>query len=259
LSTSVKQQIQSEDLYGNDSHAVTEQSDVSLANFQRSDQSNSIAQFTPTGQGQTFEVAQYSSSVVPWTYIIFKPLSLVTGLADQQLLSIFLIVALVLVITVFSGLLIGRRLALPILYSVSLLRKSNISLKELADEESAIATEQNWMVEAAQTALKSVQYYTNATAVAANRISKLSNDITPITLNQDPNRYNQSLQEMVETAAYIERALKHQETMNEKLAMSLRVTTQATEQLTKGANATNDAAAQMEYIVGELTSVVGES
>ena len=46
------------------------------------------------------------------------------------------------------------------------------------------------------------------------------------------------------------------ETMNEKLATSLRVTTQATEQLTRGASSTNEAATQMEYIVQQLTSVV---
>ena len=63
---------------------------------------------------------------------------------------------------------------------------------------------------------------------------------------------------MMEAAAYIERSVKHQETMNDRLATSLRVTTQATEQLTRGATSTNEAASQMEYIVEQLTSVVGE-
>jgi hypothetical protein len=66
------------------------------------------------------------------------------------------------------------------------------------------------------------------------------------------------LGEIAEAASYIERSVKHQKTMNDKLETSLRVTTQVTEQLTRGATSTNEAAGQMEYIVKQLTSVVGE-
>ena len=45
--------------------------------------------------------------------------------------------------------------------------------------------------------------------------------------------------------------------MNEKLLTTLRVTTHATEQLTHGAEATDDAATQLEHIVSQLTSAVG--
>ncbi len=258
LSQETRQRIQDEDLYGNDSNAVTSQGDNQLSDFQAHSQAGNITQFQPVGQNQVFEVARYGSSVVPWTYVLFKPLNAVTGLADQQLLGIFLTVALVLVLAIAIGLIIGRNLAFPILRSVSLLRKSNIALKTLADEENVVATEQSWMVEASQVALKSVQYYTNATAVAAKRINTLSSDLSQNIQYLDKNKLQQALKEMSEAATYIERAIKHQETMNEKLATSLRVTTQATEQLTRGASSTNDAAAQMEYIVGQLTSVVGE-
>ncbi len=258
LSTTTQQRIKDEGLYGNDTNPVTVQEDPPLANFQSNGQGGNITQFTPAGQGQTFEVARYGSSVVPWTYVIFKPLNVITGLADQQLIGVFIVVALVLIIVIVVGLVIGRNLTFPILRSVSLLRKSNTSLKALADEENVIATEQSWMIEALQVALKSVQYYTNATSVATKRISSLSADLSRDIQYLDKNKLQQGLNEMSEAASYIERAIKHQETMNEKLATSLRVTTQATEQLTKGASSTNEAAAQMEYIVGQLTSVVGE-
>jgi len=258
LSKTTLQRIKDEGLYGNDTNAVTVQADQQLANFQSNGQGGNITQFTPAGQQQTFEVARYGSSVVPWTYVLFKPLNVVTGIADQQLIGIFIVIALVLILVVAVGLVVGRNLAFPILRSVSLLRKSNTSLKALADEENVIATEQSWMVEALQIALKSVQYYTNATSVAAKRISALSTDVSRDIQYLDKNKLQQVLNEMSEAASYIERAIKHQEAMNEKLATSLRVTTQATEQLTKGASSTNEAAAQMEYIVEQLTSVVGE-
>jgi methyl-accepting chemotaxis protein len=258
LSPAIQQRIQAENLYGNDTNAVNLQPDPQLASFQQNSQGGNITQLTPTGMQQTFEVARFGSSVVPWTYVLFKPLNVVTGLADQQLVGIFLIVALMLALAITIGLITGRSLALPILRSVSLLRKSNLALKTLADEENVIATEQSWMVEASQVALKSVQYYTNATSVAAKQISTLSNELTRDIQYLDKNKLQQSLKEMAEAASYIERAIKHQESMNEKLSTSLRVTTQATEQLTRGASSTNDAAAQMEYIVGQLTSVVGE-
>jgi len=258
LAQDVRQRIQEEDLYGNDSNAVTVQGDSGLASFQQNSMNGNITNFNPSGQQQTYEVARYGSSVVPWTYVLFKPLNTITGLADQQLIGIFLTVAFVLVLAVAIGLLIGRNLAFPILRSVALLRKSNVTLKTLADEENVVAAEQTWMVEASQVALKSVQYYTNASSLAAERINTLSTDLSRDIHYLDKNKLQQALREMKEAATYIERAIKHQETMNEKLATSLRVTTQATEQLTRGASATNDAATQMEYIVGQLTSVVGE-
>jgi hypothetical protein len=51
--------------------------------------------------------------------------------------------------------------------------------------------------------------------------------------------------------------VKHQESSNEKLAAALRVTTRAMEQLTHGAKSTDEAAAQLEGIVRQLTDVVG--
>ncbi|HTK09149.1 MAG TPA: cache domain-containing protein [Ktedonobacteraceae bacterium] len=258
LEPKIQQQIQNENLYGNDTNVVNTQADPQLMNFAQDHQANNITQFTPAGQQQAFEVARFGSSVVPWTYVLFKPLNDVTGLADQQLIGIFVIVTLVLILAVVAGLVIGRNLALPILRSVTLLRTSNVALKTLADEEAVIATEQTWMVEASEVALKSVQYYTNATSLAARRINNLSSELAQNIQYLDKSKLQKSLQEVMEAASYIERSIKHQETMNEKLATSLRVTTQATEQLTRGASSTNDAAAQMEYIVEQLTSVVGE-
>ncbi|GHO62407.1 hypothetical protein KSC_012990 [Ktedonobacter sp. SOSP1-52] len=165
---------------------------------------------------------------------------------------------LVLVAVLGIGVVVGRNLALPILRAVMLLRESNLALKTLADEESAVVAEQSWMVEASQVAFKSVQYYTNSTSVAAQRINALSQDLVRDIRFLNREKLQKALNDIAEAASYIERSIKHQEKMNDKLETSLRVTTQVTEQLTRGATSTNEAASQMEYIVKQLTSVVGE-
>jgi methyl-accepting chemotaxis protein len=185
-------------------------------------------------------------------------MGVVTGIADQQLFSIIATVVIVLVLAVGIGVITGRRIAQPIARSVRSLRRNSVSLKTLANEEHTVATEQSWMVEASQVAQESVKYYTKAASIAARRIHTIGTELTKNPRSFDAFKLQRSLQEMVEAAEYIERAIHHQENMNEKLATALRVTTQATEQLTKGAKSTDDAATQLEYIVGQLTAVVGE-
>jgi methyl-accepting chemotaxis protein len=184
-------------------------------------------------------------------------MNVVTDIADQQLLSTFLIIVLVLILAVAIGVTTGRSIARPILHSVASLRDNSQSLKTLADEENVVATEQSWMVEASQVALASIKYYTNAVSVASQRIQSIGVEIGQSPSLLDEHKVNRTLQEMAAIATYIERAVKHQEAMNEKLGISLRVTTQAAEQLTKGAKSTDDAAAQLEHVVEQLISVVG--
>ena len=186
------------------------------------------------------------------------PLNVFTGIADQQLLTTILVALLMLVIALIIGLLVGRRVALSILRSVSLLHKNSEALKSLAEEEHVMATEQGWMVEASQTALDSVRYYTNATGVAIQRIQMLGTGLLRDQQNLSTRKLNKSLQDIVSAANYIERATHHQETMNDKLQMTLRVTNQSSDQLTHGATSTNEAASQIETIVEQLTAVVGE-
>jgi hypothetical protein len=68
---------------------------------------------------------------------------------------------------------------------------------------------------------------------------------------------NKSLRNMAEAAKYINLAIQHQKNANEKLAAALRVTTRASDQLTKGAKSTDEAATELEDIVQQLMSVVG--
>ncbi len=257
LPADFQQSIKGENLYGNATTAVTSIADDKLASIQNNAQSPLIFSFDPTGQGQTFEAAMYNSTVVPWTYYVLKPLSTVTGLADQQLLGIFVVVAVMILLALVIGVQVSRRIAAPIIRSVSSLRKNSLSLKTLADEEQVVATEQSWMVEASQVALQSIRYYTNAASIAAQRLADLSTELMRQSDNFDDFRLNKSLKNISEAARYVDLAVKHQESANEKLAAALRVTTRAMEQLTNGAKSTDDAAVQLEYIVRQLTDVVG--
>ncbi len=256
LSAAFLQQVKSENIYGNSTTPVSTIADPTLASIQNGTQSSAIFQLDPTGQSQTYEAARYTSTVVPWTYYILTPLSTVTGAADQQLLSIILIITLMLFLAIFVGLQVGRRITSPILRSVSSLRENSLALKTLADEERVVATEQSWMIEASQVALHSVKYYTNAAGIAMRRLTAIGTELA-----QNPQRYDeralqQALREMLEAATYMQRVIEHQEVVNEKLTTSIRVTTQATEQLTNGAESTDAAASQLETIVNQLTTVV---
>jgi methyl-accepting chemotaxis protein len=257
LSADFQQRIKDENLYGNSTTAVASIVDTTLASRLNNTQAPAIFHWEPTGQQQTFEAASYSSAIVPWTYFILKPLNAVTGLADQQLLGIFLIVALMILLALLAGIQIGRRITAPIMRSVASLRKNSITLKTLADEEQVVATEQSWMVEASQAALQSIKYYSDAASTAARHLAALSQGLTQKTNNLHTARLQQSQQDMAETIKYIDQAIKHQQDANEKLAAALRVTTRAMEQLTNGARSTDDAATELEKIVQQLIAVTG--
>ena len=258
LSSQVQQRITDADLYGNSTTPLKLYADTQLSGILSSAHPPASFEINPAEQRQTtFEVAHYRSTIVPWDYFILKPSSSVTAIADQQLLTIFIIVTLMLVTAVVLGLLLGRRIAQPISRSVSTLRQSSRSLKTLANEEHVIANEQGWMVDASKAGLQSVQYYTNASSVAANRINTVVTTLRQRWQTLDQQTLQRALDEISDAAAYIDRATHHQDAMNEKLKTTIRVTTQATDQLAKGAESTEEAAAQLEAIVEELTSVVG--
>lgn len=258
LSPSVQLRIKDENLYGNSTTPVTVAADPTLAALQSGPDSKTTLQFMPQGQTQDFEAARYHSQLAPWTYFILKPFSEVTSLADQQLLTIFLIVAVVLIAAVGVGLLTGQRITLPILRSVTALGKNSSSLKTLAQEEHTMASELSWMVEASDTGLQSLRHYANASGAAAERIYALSKDLQQNMASLDARRLHTTLNEIIEAATYIERSAKSQRATNEKMLTTLRVTTQSTEQLAERARLTDEAATQLEQIVEQLSSVVGE-
>jgi hypothetical protein len=86
-------------------------------------------------QHETFEAAMQRSSVVPWAYVVFSPLSTITTIADQQLLTISIIFTFLLFLAILVGLGVGRRITLPILSSVKSLLNNSQDLKKLANTQ----------------------------------------------------------------------------------------------------------------------------
>jgi methyl-accepting chemotaxis protein len=258
LSSAQKQQINSENLYGNATQPLTTFKDNNLASAQNQRNAAPTFQFNPAEQQQAFAAARYRSTIVPWTYYVVKPLGSVTGLANQQLLSTLLIALLFLILAIAIGLFTGRRITAPILRSVSSLRKNTLELKELAEEEHRVVNEQTWMVEASQIGMNSVKYYTNATNIASERIISLCTDLLQNPIRHDPQKILQTTRAVLDAATYVQKATRQQGQMNEKMMTTLRVTDQVTNQLTKSASSSDASARGLEQIVNQLTSVVGE-
>ncbi len=259
LPASLQQRIRSEDLYGSKQAPLGVVANTTLATLQHENSPPATLQIVPPGRGQTYEMALYHSSIVPWTYFILKPLNEVTSLADQLILNVFLIVSLALIVAVLVGVFTGRRITLPILRSVAALRGNSQALKTLAKEEHVTASELSWMVEASDTGLQAFRYYTNASSTAAQRIYTVTRSLLQDMQYVEPQRLQKELSEIAEAAVYVERAAKQLRETNEKLLTTVRVTTQSAEQLAKGAKATDESASQLEQIVDELTAVVGET
>ena len=257
LSPAFARRIRSENLYGSNNIPVTLQADSTLAASQNSAQPSSTFQITPTDQKQSFQAARYSSLVVPWTYVILKPLNQVTSIADQQLRSTLLIGVIVLLLALLAGLITARRITRPILRSVTFLLGSSQLLKTFSNQEYVIVQEQSWMVEASRLGLQSVRYYTNANSVAAAKLQEICDELLNSSSYRDPEQVRRAVKELLDGATYIKQATKYQDDTNEKLAAAIRVTTQVTDQLTVGAKSAEEAAIQLEGIVDQLRTLVG--
>jgi methyl-accepting chemotaxis protein len=74
----------------------------------------------------------------------------------------------------------------------------------------------------------------------------------------DTQTAKEHLGRLVAAAQYIEQATRHQNISNQRLTTALKVATQMTEQLARGATSATDAAAQLELVVKQLRYVVGK-
>ena len=182
----------------------------------------------------------------------------ITGPATQQDLYLFSITAVVTLLAAIVGLLVGRGITRPILQSVSSLRKSSQSLNELASREQVTTTEQRWIVETSQTGLQAVQYYAEASSIAARRLNSVGNELVQNVERYTPRQMRQRLEEVVSIAHYIENAAMHQERSSQSLSTAIRVTMQVTEQLVSGATSAAEASNQLEGVIEQLRQVVGE-
>ncbi|HEY0755960.1 MAG TPA: cache domain-containing protein [Ktedonobacteraceae bacterium] len=258
LSTSFQNTIQDEDLYGNAHSAVKVLADPALADAQQNSQGATTFQMTPSLQHEPFQVARASCHILAWTYLVLRPVSTITAPADQQQWYLILLAGLVIILAALIGLLVGRGMTRPLLSSVISLRESSTALKTLATSEHTSAKEQKWMIEASQTGLLSVQYYTDATRIAAHRLDEIGNHMLQQAEYESSQENRQVLATIISVARYIERATNYQQKSCHTLATAIRVTSQVTEQLIKGANSATESSEQLDQVVEQLREVVGK-
>ncbi len=258
FSSQFQQRIDDEDLYGNSFSPVKVLPDPTLANVQQHPQTSATFQLVPALQTQSFQAYQVTCQIVPWTYLVFRPVNTITQAANQQDIYLILLAAVVTLLAALVGLLVGRGITRPILRSVSSLLGSSQELKTLSDHEQVTATEQKWIVESSETGLKSVQYYAKATSVAASKLNEMSTELMQSLEWLDAWQTKQRLNEIIQAGRYIEKASSHQLQSNKNLSTGIRITTQVTEQLVSGAKSAAEAAAQLEEVIRQLRQVVGE-
>jgi methyl-accepting chemotaxis protein len=257
LSEQFQQRIIDEDLYGNSYKPVDVLADPVLVANQSSEEGLKTFQLTPALQDGTFQAVQATCKVVPWRYIVLRPVNTITQAANQQ--NSFLIV-LALVITLLAGvagLLLGRAITKPILRSVSSLTQSSEMLKKLSASEQVTANEQKWIVESSQSGLKTVEYYTGASGFAARKLFEIGQDLSQHMNRMDIQAIQRHLNEIVAAASYIEKATDYQEQSSRSLSTAIRITTQVTDQLVSGATSAADASKQLEDVILELRQVIG--
>jgi methyl-accepting chemotaxis protein len=253
LSTQAQQAISSESHYG-------EQSTVPIKpdNHRVPLRSNTTLQMIPAGQSETFQVAQNAVTTVPWTYVVLSPASTVTSVADKQLTITIIIALAVLVLAALIGLGLGRLLTKPILQSVERLRLNSSALKTLSTRQQNSANEQASMIDSSQLGLQSVEYYTEATRIAAQRVREVGIDLMQNWHSSDPSVIRHILRQMVSAAHYIEKSVRYQTASNQKLSTAINVTTRVNEQLAGGASSASSTAEELEEVADELRQVVGQ-
>ncbi len=258
LSPQLQQRITDENLYGNSRAAVNVLPDPTLASMQQDTQATPTFQLTPALQSEPFQAYRIPCQVVPWTYFVLRPVNTITGAANQQDIYLILIAAIVTLFAAIVGLFVGRGITRPILQSVSSLLKSSQSLNELASREQVTTTEQRWIVETSQTGLKSVEYYAEATSIAARRLDAIGGELMQHWQSFEPRQTQQHLEQIMATASYIGNAAVHQERSSKSLETAIRVTMQVTDQLVSGATSAAEASARLEDVIKQLRQVVGE-
>jgi len=255
LNATIQQHITDENRYGKNS-TIPVSADANLGSIQSQPKPPVTFQEVPAGQNELFQVTRRPLSSVPWTYFVLTPVNEVIAVANQQLLIIVLIASFILLPVAVIGWIVGYRISSPILRSVKSLVKNSYVLNQLSGREKNASSEQVWIVEASKTGLKSQQYYTDASKIAARRLNELGRGLLEWQ-DADVQTTLYVVQQMVNIGLYFEKAIAYQEEANNKVAVAVKVTDEVAEQLASGAKSTSEAANELDGIVHQLRQIVG--
>lgn len=259
LHPDVQHLITTENWYGPNS-AVTVQQNNALYNVVQSSarENTLISDFTRNGKIDNYQGVSDKTLVVPWTYVVISPSAAITQTADKQLWTTIAVAAIVAVLAAIIGLWISGLITRPIMRSVDQLRENSESLNVLAKKQQSASSEQLWVVDSIQVGLQSLQYYTDATRIAAHKLGEVGMELERNWRRQNIETIKQGLQQVITAANYIEKATHYQGDSSQKLSTAIKVTTQVNEQLADGAISATEAASQLEQVVNDLRSVTGK-
>lgn len=256
LDAPLQQQISSENWYGTNSnvgiHANQELDQVGKST------ANQNFSFTPYGASEEYQAASSKLKMQNWTYVVLNPRTSVTQVADEQMLTTIIVAVVVTILAAIIGLGMSSRITRPIMRSVEQIRENSEALNALAKKQQSASSEQLWVVDSIQVGQQSLQYYTDATRIAAHKLGEVGAELERNWRRQNIETIKQGLQHMITAANYIEKATSYQGDSNQKLATAIKVTTQVNEQLADGAISATEAASQLEMVVNDLRSVIGQ-
>ena len=255
LNAKIQQNIVDENRFGKNS-TIPVSADATLSSMQSQPKPPITFQEVPAGKNELFQVTRRPLSSVPWTYFVLTPVNEVIAVANQQLLIIVLIAAAILLPVAIVGWMVGYRISSPIFRSVKSLVKNSHVLNQLSEREKNASSEQVWIVEASKTGLKSQQYYTNASKIAARRLNEIGGGLLEQRYVDMQTSIN-TVKQMVSIGLYFEKAIAYQEETNNKVAAAVKVTDEVAEQLASGAKSTSEAANELDGIVNQLRQIVG--
>ena len=255
LSETTQQNIVAENLYGM-TGPVPVLADANLNSIQGQSKPPLTFQEVPAGKNESFQVTRRQLTSVPWTMFVLTPVNEVIAVANQQLLIIALIAAAIILPVAVIGWIVGSRISSPIRRSVDSLVKNSHVLNQLAEREKNASSEQIWIVEASKTGLKSQQYYTDASQIAARQLNKIGRDVLQ-QRNVDLQSTLLVINQMVSIGQYFEKAIAYQQETNNKVAAAVKVTNEVADQLASGAKSASEAANELDWIVNQLRQIVG--
>jgi hypothetical protein len=203
------------------------------------------------------QLGQLKAEGLNWSYFVLSPLSTVTAVSDNQVRTSLISAAVIAIVAVLIGLLVGRGTTRPVRASVTELEGAAASLKALASRQQSSAGEQHWVVDACKTGLESVRYLSDAMNQATRRIIDASNWFGEYWDRLTEDQARRTVAHLQELAQYIDEAARRQQASSERLDKAITVTMQVSDQLVAGANAATESADQLEQVVNDLQHVVG--
>jgi hypothetical protein len=256
LPSQLQQQITTENWYETNSGPLV-QANTTLADILKSQNPPNHFTLTPYNQTQNYQAAFAKTTTISWTYFVISPSSVVTQVADQQLLTTIAGALILLILAALVGTLASNRISRPIMRSVVLLRENSQALNSLAKKQQSTSEEQSWMIGSSQVGQRSVQYYTDAICISAHRLGEIGIELRRNWQRQDIKAIKRSLQDIISAANYIEKAAHYQTDNSQMLTTAIKVTLQVNEQLTNSSTLTTKAASQLKQVVYDLRKVVG--